>query len=83
MTEDEFRKGIRNTLIILFIFIIMIVSLGIYVFANRENSKTVFTSIEAKESYEKVEDTTVEKVEQITDQNQIDQILNTNLETEQ
>ena len=80
MTEEELKKGVKKTLIVLFILIIIIVGLGIYVFANRNNPSTIFTSSEVKEEYEKVDDTTTEKVEQITDQNQIDQILNTDLE---
>lgn len=83
MTEDELKKGVKRTLVVLLILIIIIIGLGVYVFRNRNNSKTVFTSSEVKEMYEKVEDTTAEKVEQITDQNQIDQILNTNLQIEQ
>ena len=83
MTEEELKKGVIRTLIVLFILILIVVGVGAYIFADRNNPKTVFTSSEAKEEYEKVEDTSAEKVEQITDQNQIDQILNTDLQIEQ
>ena len=83
MTEEELKKGVIRILIVLAILIVMIIGLGVYVFKNRNNPNTIFTNAELKEEYEKVDDTTTEKVEQITDQNQIDQILNTDLQTEQ
>ena len=83
MTEEELKKGVIRTLIILVILIVVIIGVGVYVFADRNNPNTIFTNAELKEEYEKVEDTSAEKVEQITDQNQINQILNTDLQTEQ
>lgn len=81
MTDEELKKGLKNTLIVLIVLIIIIIGLGIYVFANRNNQSSVFTSAEVREEYEKRISTTENYVEEITDQNKIDQILNTSLDT--
>lgn len=83
MSEEQLRKGIIRTIIVVIILVVLIIGLGIYVFYNRNTPVSVFTSAEAKEEYEKSSNIIENEVEEITDQNVVNEILSTNLEAEE